>query len=242
MTSLSPKPIKAFLLAGGLGTRLRPLTDSVPKCLLPIQGKPLLQYWLENLAEAGVSEVLLNTHWLHLQVETFLREFRIPGLKVLTFYEPELLGSAGTIAANAEWAMDAGAIPIIYADNFTDTPIKGLIEFHCSQAPALTLGVFQSPTPERCGIVTVNNEGIVTSFEEKPKTPRSSLAAGGMYIASPATIKQIAEMQNHAPRPFDLGFHVLPSLVGGMRIFPLSKNFIDVGTPESYEVACKMFS
>ena len=66
--------MKAFLLAAGLGTRLRPLTDSVPKCLLPINGKPILEIWLEKLAECGVEEVLINTHHLADQVEGFIQE------------------------------------------------------------------------------------------------------------------------------------------------------------------------
>ena len=240
MTIPDRKPVKAFLLAGGLGTRLRPLTDAVPKCLLPINGKPLLQYWLENLAEASVSEVLINTHWLHEQVDDFIANVHIPGLSVQTFFEPELLGSAGTLAANLDWARGASCIPIIYADNFTDTPVSGLLEAHRSHTLPFTLGVFRAQHPERCGIVEVDGQGIVTSFIEKPEHPRSNLAAGGMYVADPEILDRIGALASRHGRPFDLGFHVLPSLVNAMKTYEVSKNFLDVGTIENYETACKM--
>ena len=232
------KPIKAFLLAGGLGTRLRPLTDATPKCLLPIHGKPLLQHWMENLAAAGVSEALVNTHWLSGQVEAFLADFQVPGLTVKVFHEPELLGSAGTLAANADWAMDASAVAIIYADNYTDSRVSELLDYHFSQSLPFTLGVFRTPHPERCGIVEVDETGVVTSFVEKPAQPRSNLAAGGMYITDPATLMNIKAMAKDHPIPFELGFHVLPSLVGRMRICHLSENLIDIGTIGNYKLAC----
>ena len=89
--------MKTFLLAAGLGTRLRPLTDETPKCLLPIGGKPLLQIWLELMGKHGVSEVLVNTHWHAGKVLEFIKENEgergWPAVRV--FFEPELLGSGG---------------------------------------------------------------------------------------------------------------------------------------------------
>ena len=240
MITASSKPTKAFLLAGGLGTRLRPLTASVPKCLLPIQGKPLLQHWLDNLEDAGVSEVILNTHWLAEQVLEFLATYRSDRLRVQTFYEPVLLGSAGTIAANTAWTHDAAEVVIIYADNFTDTRVRDLVTYHRTHAVPVTLGVFRTPTPERCGIVEVDLTGLVTSFIEKPLHPTSDLAAGGMYVADPGIIAEIGKLAAAFPTPFDLGFHVLPRLANQMQIFHVSQNFIDVGTLENYELACRM--
>jgi len=240
MNKSKNRPTKAFLLAGGLGTRLRPLTDSVPKCLLPINGKPLLQHWLDNLAAAKVDEVLINTHWLHEQVDGYIKTHPVPGMAVHTFFEPELLGSAGTLAANLEWAQDAGCILIIYADNYTDTSVSRLLEAHRGHALPFTLGVFRAARPERCGIVEIDNQGVVTSFIEKPERPKSDLAAGGMYVADPSILERIGALGVNHAKPFDLGFHVLPTLVQAMKVYPVSKNFIDVGTMENYETACRM--
>jgi mannose-1-phosphate guanylyltransferase len=95
--------MKAFLLAAGKGTRLKPYTDSKPKCLIPINGTPLLQIWIDLLARHGVTEVLINTHHHAGQVERFLADCRTRHtMKVLSVHEPQLLGSAGTILQNRE--------------------------------------------------------------------------------------------------------------------------------------------
>jgi mannose-1-phosphate guanylyltransferase len=94
--------VKAFLLAAGLGTRLRPITDTVPKCMLAIDGRPLLDIWLDEFDRAGVEEVLVNLHYLPDVVRRHLAT-RTGTPAVRTFFEPELLGSAGTLAANRDW-------------------------------------------------------------------------------------------------------------------------------------------
>ena len=91
--------MRAFLLAAGLGTRMGEITRRTPKCLLPVAGRPLLGHWLDRLAEAGVSAVLVNTHYLADQVQGFLAEASRP-LEVEVFHEAELLGSGGTLARN----------------------------------------------------------------------------------------------------------------------------------------------
>ncbi|RKZ70081.1 MAG: nucleotidyltransferase family protein, partial [Candidatus Parabeggiatoa sp. nov. 1] len=107
---------KAVLLAAGLGTRLRPLTNHVSKCLVPIAGRPLLDYWIEQIAQADVSEALINTHHLAAQVREYIEQVNDrSGLRLIESYEPQLLGSAGTIAANPDFADGADDIIIIYA-------------------------------------------------------------------------------------------------------------------------------
>ena len=90
--------VRAVILAAGLGTRLRPLTDRTPKCLLPVAGRPLLDYWLDALAAAGVREVLVNTHALAQQVRAHIQTImQRGGMRLKEAYEPELLGSAATL-------------------------------------------------------------------------------------------------------------------------------------------------
>lgn len=91
--------MKAFLLAAGLGTRLRPLTDTIPKCLVPINGKPLLQYWIDLFEKHGIDEVCINLHYLSDQVVNFIKA-NPSKIKWHLSYEPELLGSGGTIFSN----------------------------------------------------------------------------------------------------------------------------------------------
>src|SRR4029077_7217517 len=113
--------VRALILAGGLGTRLRPLTDEVPKCLISIAGQPLLNIWIECLAEAGIVEARINTHALAEVVRAYIEQVNTNGrLRLTESYEPALLGSAGTITANANLADGADQVVIIYADNLSD--------------------------------------------------------------------------------------------------------------------------
>lgn len=226
--------VKAVLLAAGLGTRLRPLTDSVPKCLLPICGKPLLQYWFENLAAAGIGEVLVNTHWLAEQVEVFVAGWNSSKLKVTTFHEPVLLGTAGTIVACRAWWEGASEVLILYADNFTTVQLEDVLKFHRFHDLPFTLGIFETDEPWRCGIVVLDHKGVVIDFVEKPENPRANLASGGIYVADPAILKEILDWNHRSGEPYDLGRHVLPRLIGRMMAYRLQGLLLDIGTPESY--------
>src|SRR6266852_3050602 len=123
--------MKAFLLAGGLGTRLRPLTDSTPKCLLPIQGIPMLQIWFDICRQYGIDEVLINVHAHSDAVRKFIQGNRNP-LRVRLFEEAALLGSAGTVLANQAWVNKERSFWVFYADVLTTCDLKEMLTFHDS--------------------------------------------------------------------------------------------------------------
>lgn len=203
---------KALLLAGGLGTRLRPITDTTPKCLVEIAGRPLLDYWFGALSNAGIRDVLINTHHLPEPVRRFLMEKNQRGFRSVETFEPKLLGSAGTITANPNWADDADDVVIIYADNLSDLDVAKLLAVHHGHGDPMTMLLFRAPNPRMCGIAELDNEGRVIAFEEKPAEPRSDLANAGVYVVTRAAWREIAGM-----KAFDLGFEVLPRFVGRMR-------------------------
>ncbi len=234
--------MKAFLLVAGLGTRLRPLTDTVPKCLLPVRGVPLLELWLRRLEKLGVREVLVNTHWLHGEVEKFLAARPKGAMRVISFHEPELLGSGGTLLANRDFVADDEPFFIIYGDNLTDADLAGMAKSHRSHGLPFTLGVFRAEHPERCGIAVADPSGLVTAFEEKPEQPRSDLAAAGIYVADRRLFGFFPEPGSlKKGEVLDLGFHILPRLCYNMRIFPIS-TVLDIGTPAAYEMAQRLGS
>ena len=219
--------MKAFLLAAGLGTRLRPITDSTPKCLLSVGGRPMLDIWLDALAKAGVSEVLLNAHHLADQVEAHVAA-RIGPPAVHLVVEPELLGSAGTLRANRNFVIGEDMFLAINADNLTDFDLDLLIDAHRWGNTVATLSLFRAPDPTKVGIVELN-DCLVVGFEEKPAHPRGDLANAGMYAFAPAVINEII-----GPDPQDIGFHLLPALIGRARAVALNGSyFIDIGTPEA---------
>jgi mannose-1-phosphate guanylyltransferase len=219
--------MKAFLLAAGLGTRLRPITDSTPKCLLSIGGRPMLDIWLDALAKAGVSEVLLNAHHLAHQIKAHLAG-RVGAPAVHLVVEQVLLGSAGTLRANRDFVIGEDMFLAINADNLTDFDLGLLIDAHRAGGGVATLALFRAPDPTQVGVVEVS-AGQVVGFEEKPAHPRGDLANAGMYAFAPAVIDEIT-----GPDPRDIGFHLLPRLIGRARAVALDGSyFIDIGTPEA---------
>jgi mannose-1-phosphate guanylyltransferase len=229
--------MKAFLLVAGLGTRLRPLTNEIPKCLLPIDGKPLLQIWLENLYRHGVDEVLINTHWKRDKVEAFIGSYNNPTLKVVLFHEQTLLGSGGTLLANKDWISNDEPFFILYGDNLTNLDLSRMLSFHRKHFLPFTLGVFKADNPSRCGIAEVGEDDLVVAFSEKPKQPKSDLAAAGVYVADRRIFNFFPEEKLDSPMPLDLGFHVIPKLIGKMKAYHISEFLLDIGTPQSYEKA-----
>ena len=223
--------MKAFLLAGGLGTRLKPLTDNTPKCLLPVRGTPMLKIWFALCRQHGIDEVLINVHAHRHAVRKFVEKNK-ESLRVRLFEEPVLLGSAGTVRANQDWVQKENAFWILYADVLTTTNLRQMLAFHESHCQTATIGVYPAASPSRCGIVQVDDCGVVRDFVEKPPAPVSNLAFSGLMLATPALLDVIPDVS-----PVDLGFHVLPQLVGRMAAYPISEFLMDMGTLETYRAA-----
>jgi mannose-1-phosphate guanylyltransferase len=218
----------AVLLAAGLGTRLRPLTDTTPKCLVRVAGTTLLDIWLDALQAIDVAEVLVNTHHLRDKVEEHLAKRHGVAPRVLTVHEPHLLGSAGTLIANRHLLEREEMFLALNADNLTDFDLRTLVDGHRAGGAAATITVFRSATPTRCGIVEVR-DGLVVGFEEKPAQPRGILANAGMYAFNPEVLAMV-----EGPPPRDIGYDLLPRLVGRARAVSVGDAyFTDIGTPEA---------
>src|SRR5262245_19022444 len=223
--------MKAFLLAAGLGTRLRPITDSTPKCLLRIGESPLLDIWLDALARSGVDEVLVNTHHLADLVRAHVAA-RTGRPIVHLVEEPELLGSAGTLRVNRDFVADEEMFLAVNADNLTDFDLNVLIDAHRSGGRIATLTLFRAARPSECGIVEVTN-GLVVGYVEKPADPPSDLANAGIYAFHPSVLDEI-----DGPTPADIGYNLLPRMVGRASAVDLNGSyFIDIGTPAALRSA-----
>jgi len=229
------RPLRALLLAAGLGTRLRPITLHTPKCLVPIHGEPLLERWLRQLEAAGCEAVLINTHYLAEKVEAFLQERPPSAVSVQTIHEPELLGTAGTLIANSAFFENAIGM-LIHADNAMAGDLKGLLEAH-SARPAqclLTMLTFCTDQPRSCGIVTTNANGVVTAFHEKVADPPGNCANGALYAFDAPFIDHIAGI---TPQPNDFSTEVIPTLMGRIQSWHTDKPYLDIGTPEALSAA-----
>jgi len=222
----------AVLLAAGLGTRLRPLTDLTPKCLVQVSGRTLLDIWLDALAAVGVTEVLVNTHHLAERVEGHLALRDEVPPRVRTVHEPQLLGSAGTLLANRHLLERDEMFLALNADNLTDFDLRNLVDAHRTGGAPATISVFRSTTPTQCGILEVR-DGLVIGFEEKPTEPRGNLANAGMYAFN----SDVLDLLGGSP-PCDIGYDLLPKLVGRARAVSVGDAyFTDIGTLEALERA-----
>jgi mannose-1-phosphate guanylyltransferase len=223
--------LKAFLLAAGLGTRLRPITDAIPKCLVSVCGKPLLSWWIDLFEQHGISEVLINMHYLSDQVAHFIKNKKT-SVKLSLFHEETLLGSGGTLRANKNFVKNDDYFLIAYADNLTNYNLTALKDFHINHNDYFTMSLFTTDTPESKGIVELDKNNKVISFEEKPSHPKSNLANAGIYVASPAVLDVIPNK-----KLTDIGFDLLPKLVGHMYGWETNDYLIDIGTSEHLERA-----
>ena len=223
--------MKAFILAAGDGTRLRPLTESVPKCLLPSQGVPLLEIWLNNCKAAGITDVLVNAHAHAEAVKQFAAKQK-SGVRATIVEEPQLLGSAGTLAENRAFVAGEEAFCVLYGDVLTNVDLRRMLEFHRQKKLSATLGVYQVPDPARCGVVTMDEDDVIQKFVEKPTHTESNWAFSGVTIAGQGIFDFVPDR-----RPADIGFDVLPKMTGRMAGYRISEYLIDIGTPENYQAA-----
>jgi len=223
--------VKAFLLAAGVGSRLRPITDTTPKCMLAIGDRPMIDIWLDALGRAGADEVLVNLHHLPDVVSRHIATRTAPPA-VRTFSEPELLGSAGTLLANRRWVEEEEFFLACYADNLTDFDLRSLVDAHREHGAIATWAVFHSERPSAGGVVELDATGRVTGFVEKPAEPVSDLTNAGMYAFHPCVIDEIG-----GTPPKDIGYDLLPRLVGRARAVPVEGYFRDIGTVDAYQRA-----
>lgn len=226
--------MKAFLLAAGHGTRLRPYTENIPKCLLPIRGTPMLEIWLALCRRHGITDVLVNTHAHASAVKEFVARWR-DGVRVSVVEEPELYGSAGTLAANRAWVEHEDQFWVFYADVLTNTDLDAMLRFHQPSSVA-TLGLYPVPDPQRCGIATLDADGTILTFVEKPAAPAGNLAFAGLLLAKPDLLDCIPQKPGA-----DIGFDVLPRLVRRMRGYRIPEFVLDIGTQQNYESAQKLW-
>jgi len=221
------KNIKALLLAAGLGTRLKPLTDIWPKCLMPIRDRPLLEYWLNILQKSGIDNILVNTHYLSEYVEGFIKQPQFTGW-VDSVYEPSLLGTAGTIRKNIDFCQN-DTILLAHADNWTCCDFSDFLDYHHSQRPkgtVMTMMTFTCPNPSECGIVELDHDGIVVGFHEKVKNPPSNLANAAVYLIE----SEVIECIKNNPEITDFSTEVIPQFMGRISAWENKNIHRDIGT------------
>ena len=231
--------MKALLLAAGLGTRLRPLTNTVPKCLVPIHRRPLLDYWLELLLDGGVESVLVNTHHLESKVREFVNGSRWRE-RVTLIHEDRLLGTGGTVLHNRQF-FGGRPFMVVHADNLSVFDVGAFIARHAARprGTALTMMTFDTDAPESSGIVVQDSQDVVCEMHEKVANPPGTRANAAIYIFEPEVVDFIASLGKPV---VDLSTEVLPHFMGRIYGVHNANYHRDIGSAESLRKAEAEFS
>ena len=218
--------MQALILVGGEGTRLRPLTETIPKSVIPLAGRPFLSYLIDWLGRHGVDEVVLACGFKADQVREVLGEGGTPRLRYVE--EPEPRGTAGAIKFAAEQL--SGRFLALNGDVLTDLDLTALMSFHAQRESRATLGLYPVEDTTGYGLVRRGDDGAVLEFLEKPETPGAGEINAGTYVLEHAVLDLIPD-----GKMVSIERDVFPGLIGeGLYAITLHGYWMDIGTPDRY--------
>tara|TARA_B100002051_G_scaffold233843_1_gene233307 strand:+ start:11519 stop:12250 length:732 start_codon:yes stop_codon:yes gene_type:complete len=223
--------IKGLLLSGGYGSRLRPLTEKVPKCLVHVGGQPVLERWLTALENIDCMQAIVNTHYLAEQVNDYLKLRGNSIFPISQEYERHLLGTAGTLRKHLV-SLRGYTVVMAHTDNATDLNLQELIQAHNNRPVGclMTMLTFTTDKPQHCGIIEKDEKGVIQAFHEKIANPPGNEANGAVYVFGNDFLDEFSKLSSDMG---DFSTDILPTMVGRAYAWHTSMPFIDIGTPES---------
>lgn len=232
--------MKAMILAAGEGTRLRPLTNTTPKPMLPLANRPLLEHIIIHLRNCGVTDFAVNLYHLPTAVIDYFSNGSKWNVTIRYSVEEQLLGSAGGLKKLQTFFDDT--FIVYYGDVFTQANLRPMIEFHRNSGAIATMALYPVPDPWNRGIVQLNENSIITNFAEKPPRDQvfSNLANAGIYILEPDVFNWIPSNV-----VYDFGHDVFPNMLAqgiNMAGYVIEAPLIDIGLPEKYKEADQLAS
>jgi len=231
-------PVKtAVILSAGLGTRLRPLTDTCPKPMVPVAGVPLLERTVRHLAAHGVTDICINLHHLPEVVLTHFGDGEAFGARLHFTVENELLGTAGALNAFRQYL--TGPFLVWYGDVLSEFDVTAFTRYHAEKGGLATVGLYRVDNPTQCGLVDLDDASRITRFVEKPPVAFTDLANAGVYACEPQVLDFIP------PAGFsDFGKDVFPAMLAAgapMYGYAIGDCLIDIGSPEKLARADALF-
>ena len=223
----------AVVLVGGFGTRLRPLTLTRPKQMLPVVDRPMIEHVVGRLGQQGITRAVLSLGYRPDAFEAAYPERRCAGVELFYAVEPEPLDTAGAIAFAARMAEVRDTFIAVNGDVISDFPLAELVEAHRRNGGAATIALTPVEDPSRYGVVVCDSDGQVQAFVEKPPAEEapSRWINAGMYVLSPSVLDLIAE-----DRPVSIERETFPALVQERSLYAVAHDgfWIDAGTPAAY--------
>ncbi len=225
---------KAMVMAAGLGTRLRPLTDLISKPMAPIVNKPVMEHIIELLVKYSFTDVVCNLHWFPDAIRDHFGDGSRFGLSISYSFEEALLGTAGGVK-NVEGFFESNTFIVMSGDALTDIDLAEVMHFHKQKGGLATLVLTEIDEPSQYGVVLLDKDKKITGFQEKPLSgeEKSNLANSGIYIFNKEIFDYIP------PKTFyDFGRNVFPDLLEkGVTYYGFKHNHYwnDVGNLEEYQ-------
>ncbi len=225
--------MKALIPAGGYGTRLRPLTYTKPKPLLPIAGKPMLHFIIEHLRKHGINEIIISTNAEFREIEKYFGDGSGFNVKLSYVWEKQRLGGVGCIKHASKGLDDA--FLVILADNLTDINVSKMIEFHKEKQSDATVALVYSKTPWLYGVPDMGADNRIRSFIEKPDEVEPTHIATGTYIFEPQIMSDIDDSSflDHTGDIFPIILQAKKRVYG----FKTSAFWVDIGDSAKYLLA-----
>jgi len=207
--------MKAVLLAAGKGTRLRPLTDKMPKVMIPIAGKPILEHHVEHLAEAGIREIIINLHHLSERITSHCGDGKKWGVRIQYSFEPEILGTAGAVK-KLEAELRGSPFLVVYGDNFSEFDFADFISWSEKAGGVGAVAVFEKEDVTGSGVVDIGPGDRIVRFLEKP-APNEDISHwvnAGIYRFSDDILDDIPHGYS------DFGYNIFPAVIErGRKLF-----------------------
>jgi len=225
--------VKAIIIAGGLGTRLRPLTYNIPKPIVPLANKPFVFHQIELLKRFGITEIILNLHYLSDNIRNIFDDGKRLGVKVYYSVEDKPLGTAGAVK-NAEKYFDDGPMLVFNGDILTDMNLERAIKFHQEKKAKVTIALTTVEDPTIYGLVITDENGRVLEFREKPSWEHvtANTINAGVYIVEPSIFKLVPK-----GKEYSFERQLYPALLEkGEKIYGYKTDayWMDIGDPEKY--------
>lgn len=229
--------MKAMILAGGMSTRLYPLTKQVPKPLVPVAGEANAIHLIRYLAKYGYDDIAINVHYLADEIVGALGDGSRFGVRIAYLHEDVLLGSAGAVK-QMEGFLSGESFVVVGCDDLTDIPLDNLLAFHAQKNALATIGLVERDEVEQYGVVVTDASNRIVGFQEKPPkgTEKSRLVNTGIYAFTPGIFKHIPSGEF-----YDFGKNVFPALqeagAGFYGFDARGAYWCDIGTPDEYRRA-----
>lgn len=218
--------IDTLLLAAGLGTRLRPLTDKTPKCLLPVFQKPILKYWLDQALEIEDSNIYINVHHLSGEVINYIEDNYPNQERIKVLYEPKLLGTARTLLQLFEKSKNG--ILAIHVDNYSSINLGDFVKFsEIYNQDQPIIATFKTADFQNSGMVKIKSSGLIIEYHHKPECSDLNIANAGIFYFPTSILYELHE--NSSPLR-DISKDILPRLLGRAISYLIEGTHVDIGT------------